>query len=51
MRNLEETERSGVYVIDYRGPETHSYIPPPDRGHRHHRSKVHRAGNIARPNV
>ncbi|KAI8013471.1 hypothetical protein LOK49_LG05G00628 [Camellia lanceoleosa] len=22
---------SGVYDIDYRGPETHSYIPPPNR--------------------
>lgn len=22
---------SEVYVIDYRGPETHTYIPPPNR--------------------
>lgn len=33
-----------VYVIDYRGPETHSYIPPPNRSggrpHVHHRNVV-----------
>lgn len=48
-----------VYEIDYRGPETHSYIPPPDRSaHRqrlrampHRRSKGHRAGNAAGANV
>ncbi|XP_042504736.1 uncharacterized protein LOC122081617 isoform X2 [Macadamia integrifolia] len=22
---------SEIYEIDYRGPETHSYVPPPDR--------------------
>ncbi|XP_052176459.1 uncharacterized protein LOC127790807 [Diospyros lotus] len=28
---------SGIYDIDYRGPETHSYIPPPNRsGGKHH---------------
>ncbi|GMI80988.1 hypothetical protein HRI_001768100 [Hibiscus trionum] len=25
-----------VYEIDYRGPETHSSIPPPDHSHSHH---------------
>ncbi|CAA0829751.1 Unknown protein [Striga hermonthica] len=33
---------SEVYDIDYRGPETHTYLPPPDRtGQRpriHHRA-------------
>lgn len=51
MQNMD----SEVYEIDYRGPETHSYIPPPDRAHRqrampHRTSKGHRAGN-ARANV
>ncbi|XP_059298219.1 uncharacterized protein LOC132050896 [Lycium ferocissimum] len=35
---------SGIYEIDYRGPETHTYIPPPkgSRGkHRfHHQSML-----------
>ncbi|XP_057512336.1 uncharacterized protein LOC130794438 [Actinidia eriantha] len=22
---------AGIYDIDYRGPETHSYLPPPNR--------------------
>ncbi|PSS23721.1 Topoisomerase 1-associated factor like [Actinidia chinensis var. chinensis] len=22
---------TGIYDIDYRGPETHSYLPPPNR--------------------
>ncbi|XP_051152584.1 uncharacterized protein LOC127266393 [Andrographis paniculata] len=35
---------SEVYEIDYRGPETHTYIPPPnraagDRPRIHHRRK------------
>ncbi|KAK6942839.1 hypothetical protein RJ641_028216, partial [Dillenia turbinata] len=37
---------SEIYEIDYRGPETHSYIPPPYRGRpyihhdvMHHKSK------------
>ncbi|KAI7998816.1 hypothetical protein LOK49_LG10G01788 [Camellia lanceoleosa] len=47
---------SGIYDIDYRGPETHSYIPPPNRSggkqyiHQestvtHRKSKGLRAGN------
>ncbi|GMI84734.1 hypothetical protein HRI_002142700 [Hibiscus trionum] len=30
-----------VYEIDYRGPETHSSIPPPGNSH-HHRHLIHR---------
>lgn len=24
---------SEIYEIDYRGPETHSFVPPPDHSH------------------
>lgn len=34
-----------VYEIDYRGPETHSSIPPPDHSHGH-RHWVHRETDI-----
>ncbi|OMO73516.1 hypothetical protein COLO4_27060 [Corchorus olitorius] len=32
--SLEVSEKE-VYEIDYRGPETHSSIPPPDHSHGH----------------
>ncbi|KAL0283079.1 UNVERIFIED_CONTAM: hypothetical protein Sradi_7240800, partial [Sesamum radiatum] len=32
---------SEVYVIDYRGPETHTYIPPPNRRTNMHMSPHH----------
>ncbi|KAL3839639.1 hypothetical protein ACJIZ3_024230 [Penstemon smallii] len=35
-----------VYVIDYRGPETHTYIPPPNRAG--DRPKIHHQTNMAR---
>ncbi|CAK9164805.1 unnamed protein product [Ilex paraguariensis] len=34
---------SGIYDIDYRGPETHSFIPPPYESggqHNNHRKSV-----------
>ncbi|KAK8510725.1 hypothetical protein V6N13_024815 [Hibiscus sabdariffa] len=34
-----------VYEIDYRGPETHSSIPPPDHSHRH-RHWIHRETDL-----
>ncbi|XVF76484.1 hypothetical protein PTKIN_Ptkin13bG0270100 [Pterospermum kingtungense] len=37
-----------VYEIDYRGPETHSSIPPPDHSHGH-RHWVHRETDILPP--
>ncbi|KAG9453378.1 hypothetical protein H6P81_006282 [Aristolochia fimbriata] len=44
-----ELSSGEVYEIDYRGPETHSYIPPPDLASGSssktpytHRGKVHR---------
>ncbi|KAK3021358.1 hypothetical protein RJ639_045991 [Escallonia herrerae] len=50
---------SEIYDIDYRGPETHSYLPPPnlyDRKHgvhqersmKHRRSKGLRAGHAGK---
>ncbi|KAH7865661.1 hypothetical protein Vadar_009444 [Vaccinium darrowii] len=43
---------SGIYDIDYRGPETHSYRPPPNRSinkpaMEHRKFKALRAGNGA----
>ncbi|XP_007027280.2 PREDICTED: uncharacterized protein LOC18597917 [Theobroma cacao] len=35
-----------VYEIDYRGPETHSSIPPPDHSHGH-RHWIHRETDAA----
>ncbi|CAN4121578.1 unnamed protein product [Withania somnifera] len=32
--DLSNVDMSGIYEIDYRGPETHTNIPPP-RGGRH----------------
>lgn len=37
-----------IYEIDYRGPKTHSSIPPPDNSHRRQRS-VHREIGILSP--
>lgn len=46
-----------VYVIDYRGPETHTYMPPPNRSgggggggrpHIHHRNFVLRRKSKAK---
>ncbi|KAG8473731.1 hypothetical protein CXB51_035940 [Gossypium anomalum] len=37
-----------VYEIDYRGPETHSSIPPPDSSHRR-RHSIHRETNTLSP--
>ncbi|XP_022766159.1 uncharacterized protein LOC111311045 isoform X2 [Durio zibethinus] len=34
-----------VYEIDYRGPETHSSIPPPDHSHGH-RHWIHRETDL-----
>ncbi|KAK2977580.1 hypothetical protein RJ640_007216 [Escallonia rubra] len=50
---------SGIYDIDYRGPETHSYLPPPnlygrkhgfhqERSMKHRRSKGLRAGHAGK---
>ncbi|KAL7248164.1 hypothetical protein ACSBR2_002972 [Camellia fascicularis] len=38
---------SGVYDIDYRGPETHSYIPPPNRSRHNHKPFVHGESTMA----
>ncbi|KAM7526235.1 hypothetical protein LguiA_016137 [Lonicera macranthoides] len=58
-----QTVDSGIYDIDYRGPETHSYLPPPDlsgakpinihqeRVMAHTRSKGFRAGNTGGASV
>ncbi|PIN10525.1 hypothetical protein CDL12_16880 [Handroanthus impetiginosus] len=35
---------SEIYEIDYRGPETHTYIPPPNRG----RPRIHHQTTVAR---
>ncbi|KAL5711378.1 hypothetical protein ACHQM5_021842 [Ranunculus cassubicifolius] len=32
LHHKEESDND-VYEIDYRGPETHSFVPPPDRSH------------------
>ncbi|KAF4382149.1 uncharacterized protein LOC115708859 [Cannabis sativa] len=37
-----------IYEIDYRGPETHSSIPPPDHSRGKHR--VHRQSSWGHPN-
>ncbi|KAB2047158.1 hypothetical protein ERO13_A13G025100v2 [Gossypium hirsutum] len=37
-----------VYEIDYRGPETHSSIPPPDSSHRR-RHSIHRETDTLSP--
>ena len=37
-----------VYEIDYRGPETHSSIPPPD--HSHGKPLTHRQSSWGHPN-
>ncbi|XVF07946.1 hypothetical protein REPUB_Repub06bG0183000 [Reevesia pubescens] len=37
-----------VYEIDYRGPETHSSIPPPNHSHGH-RHWIHRANDVLPP--
>ncbi|PIA38613.1 hypothetical protein AQUCO_02700082v1 [Aquilegia coerulea] len=29
--HAEDLDKEVVYEIDYRGPETHSFVPPPDR--------------------
>ncbi|BBH06025.1 hypothetical protein Prudu_017571 [Prunus dulcis] len=36
-----------VYEIDYRGPETHSSIPPPD--HSHGKPLIHKESAMASP--
>ncbi|KAL5740744.1 hypothetical protein ACOSQ2_029924 [Xanthoceras sorbifolium] len=38
---------SEVYEIDYRGPETHSSIPPPD--HSRGKPMIHREGAMEPP--
>ncbi|XVE96741.1 hypothetical protein REPUB_Repub02eG0248800 [Reevesia pubescens] len=42
--NLDVSDKE-VYEIDYRGPETHSSIPPPDHSH-NHRHWIHRETNL-----
>ncbi|XP_062117182.1 uncharacterized protein LOC133831038 isoform X2 [Humulus lupulus] len=37
-----------IYEIDYRGPETHSSIPPPD--HSNGKPRVHRQSSWGHPN-
>ncbi|PON69250.1 hypothetical protein PanWU01x14_089730 [Parasponia andersonii] len=37
-----------IYEIDYRGPETHSSIPPPDHSHR--KPQTHRESSWGHPN-
>ncbi|XP_012464223.1 uncharacterized protein LOC105783364 [Gossypium raimondii] len=37
-----------IYEIDYRGPKTHSSIPPPDNS-RHRRHSIHRETNTLSP--
>ncbi|KAK8258987.1 hypothetical protein V6Z11_D13G027400 [Gossypium hirsutum] len=37
-----------IYEIDYRGPKTHSSIPPPDNSHRRQHS-IHRETNTLSP--
>ncbi|XP_024028754.1 uncharacterized protein LOC21407167 [Morus notabilis] len=37
-----------VYEIDYRGPETHSSIPPPD--HSHGKPWIHKESSWGHPN-
>ncbi|KAK8546323.1 hypothetical protein V6N13_067543 [Hibiscus sabdariffa] len=37
-----------IYEIDYRGPETHSSIPPPDNSY-HHRHSIHRKARTLSP--
>lgn len=39
-------QNSEIYEIDYKGPETHSYIPPPEKSGG--RPFVHRQGANAR---
>ncbi|CAO2824250.1 unnamed protein product [Amaranthus hypochondriacus] len=43
-----------VYEIDYRGPETHSHLPPPktldQKPHIHHHKLAKRSRNIASNN-
>lgn len=43
-----ERGSSDVYEIDYRGPETHSSSPPPDRPHRK-KPMIHRERGVALP--
>ncbi|KAF8397651.1 hypothetical protein HHK36_016571 [Tetracentron sinense] len=38
---------SDIYEIDYRGPETHSYVPPPNRSGR--KPPLHSESVVARP--
>ncbi|GFP89154.1 hypothetical protein PHJA_001059100 [Phtheirospermum japonicum] len=42
VKNME----SEIYEIDYRGPETHTYIPPPDRAG--DRPRIHHQTSMAR---
>ncbi|KAI8556373.1 hypothetical protein RHMOL_Rhmol05G0247700 [Rhododendron molle] len=56
LKGGSEVSDSGIYDIDYRGPETHSYRPPPNRSNiheaamRHRKTKALRAGNGATGN-
>ncbi|GMN39101.1 hypothetical protein TIFTF001_008337 [Ficus carica] len=45
---LSRGESHEVYEIDYRGPETHSSIPPPD--HSHGKPWIHRESSLGHPN-
>ncbi|KAJ0087983.1 uncharacterized protein LOC116110881 [Pistacia vera] len=42
------TSESDVYEIDYKGPETHSSIPPPDHSYRK-KPMIHRERAVAFP--
>ncbi|KAL5546197.1 hypothetical protein UlMin_005884 [Ulmus minor] len=46
---LSKGESEEIYEIDYRGPETHSSIPPPD--HTHGKPWIHRESSLGHPNL
>ncbi|PNX84500.1 hypothetical protein L195_g040561 [Trifolium pratense] len=41
-RGGSETLDSEIYEIDYKGPETHSFVPPPDHSHGNPHSPHHK---------